>query len=116
MENHNKMVLAVIQEADYDETVQQLNKNGFFVTKLSSTGGFLRKKNTTIMVGVQEDKVQMVLDIIKEKAGRRRETVYTMPAPVDDVFSSGVSSSIPVETDVGGATVFTMDIDSLNKF
>ena len=116
MENHNKMVLAVIQEADYDETVDALNKGGFFVTKLSSTGGFLKRKNTTIMVGVSDEKVQQVLDIIKAHAGRRKETVYTMATPMDDVFSSGVGTTIPVETDVGGATVFTMDIDSLQKF
>ena len=37
---HNKLILAVVQEDDYDATVSELNQNGFFVTMLSSTGGF----------------------------------------------------------------------------
>ena len=46
---HSKLIMAVVQEDDYDATVSQLNKNGFFVTMLSSTGGFWKKKNITIM-------------------------------------------------------------------
>ena len=49
---HSKLIMAVVQEDDYDATVSQLNKNGFFVTMLSSTGGFWKKKNITIMLGV----------------------------------------------------------------
>ena len=41
---HSKLIMAVVQEDDYDATVSQLNKNGFFVTMLSSTGGFWKKK------------------------------------------------------------------------
>ena len=40
---HSKLIMAVVQEDDYDATVSQLNKNGFFVTMLSSTGGFWKK-------------------------------------------------------------------------
>ena len=42
---HSKLIMAVVQEDDYDATVSQLNKNGFFVTMLSSTGGFWKKQN-----------------------------------------------------------------------
>lgn len=41
---HSKLIMAVVQEDDYDATVSQLNKNGFFVTMLSSTGGFWKKR------------------------------------------------------------------------
>ena len=111
MGKHNKMVFAIIQEADYDTTVEQLNEHGFFVTKLSSTGGFLKRKNITIMIGVEEDKVPLVLDILKKNAGKRVETVYTVPAAMDDVFRSGVSSAVPVNTEVGGAT-FVLELPS----
>ena len=43
MESKNKMIMAVVQEDDYDTTVSELNKQGFFVTMLSSTGGFWKK-------------------------------------------------------------------------
>ena len=49
MEKNSKLVLAIIQEEDYESVVSGLNQHGFFVTKLSSSGGFLRKKNITIL-------------------------------------------------------------------
>ena len=39
-----KMVLAVLQGDDYADTVDELNRDGFSATILSSTGGFLKKK------------------------------------------------------------------------
>ena len=56
----NKLIFAVLQGEDYDSTVYELNQAGFFVTLLSSTGGFLKKKSTTVMIGVEEEKVPEV--------------------------------------------------------
>ena len=68
---HNKLILAVVQEDDYDSTVSELNQNGFFVTMLSSTGGFWKKKNITIMLGVEESRLSEAIDILKRCAGKR---------------------------------------------
>ena len=79
---HNKLILAVVQEDDYDTTVSELNQNGFFVTMLSSTGGFWKKKNITIMLGVEEARLEDALSILKQCAGKRKQTIYsnvTMP-------------------------------------
>ena len=77
MESKNKMIMAVVQEDDYDTTVSELNKQGFFVTMLSSTGGFWKKKNITIMLGVEADKLEQALDILKRCAGKRQQTIYS---------------------------------------
>ena len=70
MERHSgKLVLAILQGEDYEDTVYELNQNGFFVTMLSSTGGFLKKHSTTIMIGVEEPRLDEVLDILKRRAG-----------------------------------------------
>ena len=116
MDTHNKMVIAIIQETDYNTTVDKLNSSGFFVTKLSSSGGFLRKKNSTILISVEESKVQEVLDIIKTYAGRRIEKVYTIVTAANSSLYTGIESSVPVDTEVGGATVFVMDIDNMAKY
>ena len=60
-----KMVLAVLQGDDYADTVDELNRDGFSATILSSTGGFLKKKSVTIMIGVEESRLQTVLAILK---------------------------------------------------
>ena len=81
MEQHSgKLVLAILQGEDYEDTVYELNQNGFFVTMLSSTGGFLKKHSTTIMIGVEEPRLDEVLDILKRRAGQRKATVYPKAA------------------------------------
>ena len=61
-ENGNdKLILAVLQGDDYAETVAELNRNGFSATLLSSTGGFLKKKSTTVMIGVPREKLEDAL-------------------------------------------------------
>ena len=57
MEKKSKLVLAVLQGSDSDNTIRNLNEQGFMVTVLSSTGGFLKKKSTTVMIGVEEDRL-----------------------------------------------------------
>ena len=82
MEKKSKLVLAVLQGSDSDNTIRNLNERGFMVTVLSSTGGFLKKKSTTVMIGVEEDRLEEALDVLQKYAGHRKETVYqsvTMP-------------------------------------
>ena len=52
-----KLVLAVIQDADASALIRVLSQNAFEVTKLASTGGFLREGNTTLMIGVDDDRL-----------------------------------------------------------
>ena len=47
-----KMIIAIIGSEDADDLVYELNQHSFFVTKLSTMGGFLKKKSTTLMLGV----------------------------------------------------------------
>lgn len=116
MEKANKLILAILQEEDYDHTVEKLNEHHFFVTKLSSSGGFLKKKNVTIMIGVEESRLKEVTELLEKYAGKRRTTVYTMAAPSAEIRGVGTGMTIPVEKQVGGVTMFTMNLESLDKF
>ena len=110
-----KMILAVIQGDDYADTVDELNRNGFFATLLSSTGGFLKKRSMTLMIGVEEAKVQQVLDILKQCAGRRQQMTYSNLS----MSAGGTAASIPmvpVQMSVGGIVVFILDLDDIQKY
>lgn len=115
MEQHNKLVLAVLQEEDYEDTVSALNSHGFFVTKLSSSGGFLKKKNTTILVGVEQSRYVELMDLLQGRAGRRLKTVFTSPAMLPGGDPAISTTSVPIQVETGGATVFTMSLESLEK-
>ena len=115
MNGKDKMVFAILQGDDYVKTVSELTKNGFFVTMLNSTGGFLRKRSTTIMAGVKAEKLYEALAIIKRCSGKRKEWMYPdMPLHTADPL---VAAPIPpIETEVGGATVFVLDLEDIQKF
>ena len=110
-----KLILAIIQEADYDMVVSALTEHSFYVTQLSSTGGFLKKRSVTLMIGVEEHRVQAALDILKQCAGRRQQMSYSNMS----MSAGGPTTSIPmvpVPITAGGVTVFMMDLNDIQKF
>ena len=107
-----KLVIAVIQDDDVDDLVEKLVKSRFSTTKLASTGGFLREGNTTLLIGVELDKVDTVISIIKDVCKSRRQTFTT---PIPPAGSTGVFIPYPIDVMVGGATIFVVDIDRFEK-
>ena len=95
-----KLILAIINHDDANTVTQALTKKGFSSTKLATTGGFLMAGNVTIMVGVDEEKVQTVIDIIREHSHSRKQMI-----PTTTEMSYGYYPSMPVEVVVGGATI-----------
>ncbi len=62
-----KLIFAVVHAEDAKGAAKELNKKKFGVTKLSSSGGFLRKDNCTLMIGIEDDKVEEVMGIFAER-------------------------------------------------
>ena len=107
-----KLVLAIVQDDDALDLIEELNDKGFWVTKLATTGGFLKSGNTTLMIGVEIDKVDIVINIIEEVCKRRKQVVSTQPGLSGE---SGMYMPFPLEVEVGGATVFVIDVDKFVK-
>lgn len=108
-----KLVIAIVQDDDAADLIDMLTENGFRVTKLATTGGFLKSGNTTLMIGVEEEKVEEVLGLIEDTC-KTREQVVTSPSPM--AGSTGVYIPYPVEVEVGGATIFVVDVDQFVRF
>jgi len=66
-----KLIIAVVQNEDADAVVDALLEEDFRATRLASTGGFLRRGNTTLMIGADEDQVDRVLEIIRQQKNKR---------------------------------------------
>jgi len=107
-----KMIIAVIQDNDKENLLRKLVDNGFQATKLASTGGFLREGNCTFLIGVEKEKVNVVLDIIKEIC-KKREKFLPYPIHSDNYGGFAISYSQPIL--IGGAVIFLMDIDQYIK-
>ena len=104
-----KLVLAIVNKEDCDGVISELSINGYSVTKLSSSGGFLRAGNSTILVGTEEENVESVLAIIRGRSHARTQLHATTP------FFSDISFAQPVEVTVGGATIFVIDVERWEK-
>ena len=107
-----KLVISIVQDEDASRLVGALMNEGYSVTKLATTGGFLRAGNTTMLLGVEDDRLQGALDVI-EKICKSRKQVATSPSPVGG--GSGVYVPYPIEVMVGGATVFVMNVEQFIK-
>ena len=92
-----KLIFAVVHDDDTNKAVRHLNEKRYRVTKLSSTGGFLRKGNTTLMIGVEDEQVEV-----------------TTPYPQGDLSMISYSY-IPITVEVGGATVFVLNVEQFKK-
>ncbi len=107
-----KLVFAIVHDDDGPKVMDELNRNGFSVTKLCSTGGFLRAGNTTLIVGVTEDKLDDVIRIIKQKSKSRKQTISSTVMPNS---MAGMYMPYPVEVVVGGATIFVLNVERFEK-
>lgn len=107
-----KMVIAVVHDHDAQDLMDALNKAGFKATKMASTGGFLREGNTTFMVGTDAEHVEELIEIIKENCKSRKKTIVPM-SPVANSLDSYYS--FPMEVQIGGATVFILNVEQFLK-
>ncbi|MBM3189832.1 MAG: hypothetical protein FJZ90_14040 [Chloroflexi bacterium] len=94
-----KLLVAIVRD-DYEaDVIFALNAQGFSVTRISTTGGFWRRGNTTLLVGTEDERVPLALQAIDEHAG-----------PVPD--TSGTPSTHPPHR----ATIFVLDVDSFEHY
>ena len=108
-----KLIIAIVQDEDASRLIGNLMNDGFSVTKLATTGGFLTSGNTTILAGVEDSRVQDCLGIL-EKVCKSRKQIATSPVTMGG--SSGMYASYPIEVTVGGATVFILAVDQFVKY
>ncbi|HEX2926493.1 MAG TPA: cyclic-di-AMP receptor [Ruminiclostridium sp.] len=107
-----KLVFAIVHDEDGHKVMDELNKHGFSVTKMCSSGGFLKAGNTTLLVGVEEEKLDEVMAIIEKKSKSRKQVINT-PASASGI--NGMYMPYPVEVTVGGATIFVVDVEKFHK-
>ena len=106
-----KLIMATIQDQDADRVTERLTAQRYRVTRIGTTGGFLHQGNTTLLIGVDDEQVQAVLNILKD--GSQRRTLY-MPMATG-AAPNGVGLYNYVEVEVGGATVFVLDVERFEQ-
>ncbi|MDY7039559.1 MAG: cyclic-di-AMP receptor [Chloroflexota bacterium] len=94
-----KLTLTIVRDDDANKVVEVLTEHGFYVTRLASTGGFLRMGNTVLLSGVEDDQVDQMLKIIQAHT-----QIHVQP-PTSHLH----------ETSVSRAVVFVLGLEQLVK-
>ena len=101
-----KFIIAIVQDYDCDRLLRRVTSAGFGATKLASTGGFLRTGNTTVMMGVDDDRVAECLRLIEQSCQSRIETHLD---PVASEYAEWYAGGLH-EVTIGGAVVFQLKV------
>jgi uncharacterized protein YaaQ len=80
-----KLIVAIVPDEDNEPVSQALIKSGFRVTRIASTGGFLRRGSSTLMVGVEDTQLEKAIGMIRDSCaspsepGMKRGTLFVLP-------------------------------------
>jgi len=79
-----KMIIAILRDVDSDPVSHALTSASYRVTVIASTGGFLRRGNTTLLIGTEDEKVEKALELIRQNCtaphepGAKRATIFVI--------------------------------------
>jgi uncharacterized protein YaaQ len=103
------LIVAVVQDQDLDAAMRALQEIDAPVTYFSSAGGFLGRRNATLLIGLPAEKEQQILDVLHQVC-RQRVEYMTMP-----LEGTPMPMPAPVPVTVGGATVFALPVERFEQ-
>lgn len=106
-----KLVIAIVQKDDAAGLMDTLRKQHHPFTQISSTGGFLRSGNATLVMGVQDDQVEPLIHLLRENTKTRTQL---MNAPMSEPGAR--FSTAPIETRIGRATLFVVSVERFEQY
>lgn len=109
-----KIIYAIVSSDDGTRVTDVLNEHQFSVTRLATTGGFLKKGNATLLIGTEKERVEEAIRLIKDTCGKRQKITCNVPAPNMASVSAGYMM-MPMTVELGGATIFVVDVEHFEK-
>jgi len=107
-----KLIMAIVSNDDSLNIMPKLSEKGYFVTMLSTTGGFLRVGNTTLLIVTEDENVEEVKRLFSEYCSARKKI-----SPSTESLGKGLKThGLPVSVTVGGASFFVLNVDRFEKF
>ena len=106
-----KLILAIVNNDDAHSVSTSLSREGFSVTKISSTGGFLMSGNSTFIMGVEDASIDSAMEIIAQNCKKREQVVPNSIAKGDPASLAREMTKVTV----GGATVFVLNVEQFKQ-
>lgn len=107
-----KLVLTIVHADDAGDLASRLSEAGYGVTRIKSLGGFLRRQNATFLVGVPDHHLEDVIQTIRERCHTRTESMSPVPPMIEP---GEVYLPYPLEVEIGGATIFVLNVERFER-
>ena len=108
-----KLVVAIVQSEDAGDLLDGLTRHDFRATRVKTAGGFLREANATLLIGVDDERVDEVLGVIRETCTTRRQYVNPLPPVMEP---GELYMPYPLEVEVGGAICFVLPVERFERY
>ena len=109
-----KLMYIILRQDNESDVVNALIKENYRITKLATSGGFLRRGNTTLFSCVEDSDVDKAIDIVKAECGKRQKIQVDMPV---NLPSTAINyTTLPTTIEIGGATIIVTDVCKFEKF
>ena len=109
-----KLIIVIVQDKDSDNLSDQFIENNIRATKLASSGSFLRAGNSTFLIGIANERLDEVLEIIR-KVSKKRSKYITPPVGMD-LHLERLNDNYPRRVNIGGATIFVITVGEFYQF
>jgi len=107
-----KLMVIIVSDPDADGLVRAMVERGHPATKIGSTGGFLRRGNTTLLSGVASDEVDQVVALVRRLCPVRTEILAISAVPLAGELPF---LNEPIEVRAGGAVLFVLDVERFER-
>ena len=105
-----QLLIVIAQDEDADLLSQRLSAVNLRATKIDTVGGFLARGNVTLLMGVEDDRVEDVFDVIRATCHTRRRFVNPLMSAADGLSLTVPGPILPMEVEIGGAVVFSLPV------
>lgn len=104
------LLIAIVQAQDSENAHIALQKLGLSVTRLPSIGGFLGRRNATLFIGLPQDRQNKAVETLTRTC---RQRVEYIAVPLE---SAPLPLPAPTPITIGGATIFSLEVDHFEEF
>ena len=108
-----KLIVCIINARDKNKLGDVLIEQNFNYTIIGSTGGFLKQGNATFLIGLEEGRLSFLYELIEQNCQGREETIN--PVPFEGNLT-GIFMQPSMKVNVGGATLFVLDVEQFRRF
>lgn len=106
----NQLVVATIADGQAKDVIRTLVEDGFYVTQIDSTSGLLQEATVSLLIGLDRARLPHLLQRIRTLC-----RPYTRYIPVHLEVAMAETHPMMMETQVGGATVFVLNVERFEQ-